>query len=427
MSIKGLPEYGYPMSMLVSSFRTSCWQPEGSVPAHIVEGIIADINQRLWTVDVLAKFDQLSFLNVQVSSPYMHSTNGEGIYVMPEIGAKCHICIPSHGPPPYVLDFIMPSESLPADNTDEKSGGSGDTEGFTYAGGRPKVKPGDIFIRGRDGNFVILHRGGVLQIGSTELAQRIYIPLENLVTDISQNYRHYNTGGSIQWYLAPERSETNPPTILKETYRLLAGDARGSIRIAIGKIKDFVEETDKGANSDLNQLAIGGTANILCEVVYAPDGFGADNGSIDGDTPKKTLLRYFFDEGGSAFLRSEGSILVKARQRVKLASDGDFDIETGGSFSIKAENTCTINGGKSMNLTSKITKLNGGSKPVGHVGSIVDVPLVVLTSMAPIPVVPGAVPGSYMIAPGTPITFITMTGSAVLKGTIKTGNPTILV
>lgn len=403
-----------------TAFRSSWTQPEGISAATIIEGKVVDINLALWTVDIISQFDQKWYLNVQVASPYLHAKRGEGIFVMPEIGAKCHVCIPSDGPPPFVLDFIMPQETLLDATTPDAPAGTEGATNATYAGGRPTVKPGDIMIRGRDGNFMVLHRGGVLQIGATELAQRIYIPLQNLVSDISQNYRHYNTGGSINWFVSSGESESNPPTIRKETFRLLAGDARATIRMAIGQLKDVVAEPQDGATSDLNQLGIGvGDDNpIIVEVAIAPEGFGADNGSVDGSTPEQTVLRYFFDKQGNAFLRSEGSVLLMTRKKLRVVCEDNIDITTKKSFTLTVEDTTRIDGGTLLELTAGITKINGGSKPAAHVGSIVECRITLPLVSTP------AVPGNpVLIPPINPLTGMPQT----VKGTIISGNSTVLI
>jgi hypothetical protein len=405
-----------------SMFRSSWTTQEGVGTAMIVECKVVDLNPVLWTVDCISQFDQKWYLNIQVGSPYMHSKRGEGIYVMPEIGAKCHVCIPSDNCPPFVLDFIMPQESVLDATSDDAPEGTEKPTDSTFAGGRLRAKPGDIIMRGRDGNFVILHRGGVLQVGSSDLSQRIYIPLRNLVCDISQNYQHYNSGGSINWFLASGESDTNPSTIRKETYRLLAGDARATIRVAYGPLKDMVPEPQNGAQSDLSQLGIGTEEDgpVVVEVVIAPDGFSADNGSPDGSTPDQTVLRYFFDKKGSVFMRSEGSVLLHVRRKLRLVVGDNIDITAKKSFTLTVSDTARIDGGKLLELTGKVTKINGGTKPCAHVGSIVEchitVPWVVVA-----PGLPPAVIGTVL--PINPLTGQPQT----VKGTIVSGNPTIQV
>lgn len=408
-----------------SKFRSSWSQTEGGTGARIYEGTVVDVNLVLWTVDVVSAFDSKIWPEVQISSPYIHSNNGEGIYAMPDVGAKCHVCIPSEGSPPFVLDFIMVHEAKQTDT-------EGEVEEPAYSGGRERAKMGDIYIKGRNGNFVTLHRGGVLQIGATELAQRIYIPLQNLVTDISQNYRHYNTGGSINWFLASSESENNPSTISKHTYRLQAADERASIRVSVGRIKDFVTEpiddeasesnaVVSGTRTDLENMNIGAEP-IVCEVVLAPDGFGADDGSIDKNTPGQTKLRYFFDESGAAFMRCEGSVLLRTKGQLKLVASGDVDISTDNNFRLRVKNTSRIEGGDQLDIKAGSITMQGGTAAAAHVGSIVQTPIPeFVVGLVPIPVSnPAGTSVIGIIVPGTKISLVGPSGTT-MPGTITTG------
>jgi len=408
------------------AFRAPYLQPEGAVGAHILEGKVVDINLKLWTVDVISQFDQKWYLNVQVASPYMHSNRGDGIYVMPEIGAKCHVCIPSDGPPPFVLDFIMPQEGMARPDVPDQGDGAQDpnTEA-SFHGGRVRPKPGDIYMRGRDGQFVILHRGGVLQIGSSELAQRIYIPLQNLVTDISQNYRHYNAGGSEGWFLAAGESETNPPTIRRDTYRLLAGDALATIRVTKGKAKDFITAVDGDEISGQEQIGMGSAGSkdnpLIYEVAISPDGFAPDTGTPEASAAKTTVLRYVVDKQGGVTLAADGGVFLYTRKKLRIVAQDSIDIVTKKNFSLTVSETARIDGGKLLEINGKVVKINGGSKPVATVGSLVEIsiglPLSSLTPAAPgAPVLMG--PTGKPTAAGFP--------QPTLQGIITTGNPTIL-
>jgi hypothetical protein len=342
---------------------------------------------------------------------------------MPDLGAKCHVCIPSDSAP-FLQDFIMPQETVPQeDSEDGTSAGEGDRETASFGGGRPRAKPGDIYIKGRNGNFVILHKGGVLQMGSTELAQRICIPLQNLVTDISQNYRHYNSGGAINWFLATGESETNPRTLYRETYRLLAGDKKASIRITSGLLKDFLVEGGE-ATSQLTQLGIGTEAlgsqeedPIVFEVALSPDQFNANDGAITVDSSKESKLRFFFDKKGGVFLRSESAVYLKAARALRLDVGGDLEIHTDTKFNLTAQSSGRIDGGDLLELQGKVTKINGGSKPVAHVGAVVEIRLI-----KPINGISVA-GGPVTIPPIDPITSLPVT----ISGSIVSGNSTVLV
>jgi len=416
-----------------SMFKNAWTIPEGIIGATIVEAKVIDINLVLWTVDCVTQFDQKQYFNVQISTPYIHTNYGEGIYVMPDVGAKCHICIPSDGPPPYVLDFIVSQEIPPVaqETSYQKNYVTGDvttsTTGYTvnddsnvgasFHAGRTRAKPGDIYIKGRDGNFITLHKGGVLQIGATELAQRIYIPLQNLITDISQNYRHYNTGGSINWFLSMGESKTNPPSVYKETYRLLAADKYATIRITKGLLKDVVHESGI-SNSTANSFGMGAKANpIVLEVAITPDGFEAETGATTSSTDKATVLRYFFDKAGNALFRTEANIAIIAKKQLRVAISDNIDISTDKNFKLTAVETLDINGGKLTTIDATKIRLNGGSRAVAFVGSKVTCRLKLPWQGM------GGGPAPVVIPPQHPVTGLPQE----VEGEIISGNTTILV
>lgn len=399
----------------------SFFQPEGTISATIIEGVVADLNLGIWTVDVVSKFDHKFYPNVQISSPYLDPVSGAGIYVMPDIGTKCHLCIPSDGPPPYLLDFIMPSEhSYAQENEDDTTAAAKEDTDKSFGGGRPRPKPGDIYIRGRDGNYIVLHRGGVLQIGCSELAQRIYIPLENLVTDISQNYRHYNTGGSINWFLAPGESKDNPHTVKKDTFRIKAADKYATIRIATGRLNDPVPESISEVKSDMGQYGMATKANpIYCEVTLAPDGFEADSGKSNDDVKNATVLRYFFDAAGNTLLRTQGSVVVHSEKNLTLRAKETMRLETDQLF-VNAK-SATVTAEDFLQINTKGMRVNSGANPAAHVGSVVEVilgPTTPLLLAAPI-----VVPPSLTIPSATPVVVTPTT----IRGTVISGQPKVLI
>src|SRR3972149_11803698 len=82
-SLPGVRPYSEPNPGARASCRSSWSQPEGAVGAHILEGQVVDINLVNWTVDVVTKYDQKYYLNIQVASPFAHFNKGEGIAEKP--------------------------------------------------------------------------------------------------------------------------------------------------------------------------------------------------------------------------------------------------------------------------------------------------------------------------------------------------------
>lgn len=387
-----------------------------------MEARVLDVNLTRWTVDVVTQFDQKYYLNVQVGSPYMNPTRGEGIYAVPEIGSKCLVCIPSDGPPPFIISFIMPQETNPDTRTDDapngvsadgKGGDTGGNSDAVFSGGRIKPKPGDIYIKGRDGNFCILHRGGVLQIGSTALSQRIYIPLGNMITDISQNYHHYNTGGSINWAVSTGESETNPGTYLKQSFRLFANEEKATIRIATGTFKDPIGLTPGafGAN-EVTTEQIGRNEPIIYEVTVAPEKVEADTGSPSVGATSAVKLQFAFDKDGGAYLWGGGSIVLATKKKLVVRAKEGIDLETEGSYRLKSDGA-NIDGGPLLELVGSVVRIGAGTKPVAFQGSAVTITAIPTTPLG-------------IIDPNTGGVVVGPLGLQ-LTGTVTQGNPNVRV
>ncbi len=408
-----------------SKFRSSWTKPEGVFGTLVLECRVVNVNLPNWTVDCTSIFDRRRFFDIQVASPYMHPNNGDGIYCTPDVGAKCVVCIPSDGSAPFVMAFIMPPEQLPLtkEELNNPQEAFATQRGSTYAGGRKRPKMGDIVMRGRDGNFCILHRGGVLQFGATELSQRICIPLGNLMTDISENYNHFNTGGSVNWGIVQGSPDEGQETEYKHTFRVFAGDEFADIRASFGKIHEPVPEPigDAGESSSMSQLGIATGAPVTFEFCMAPGGFETDNGTPTDDARGGTKFKIQFDRDGGGMIRAEGSVTMRVKKSLWITADEDLKlrgkrqvlIESGeGSSFLRMTGSDAVE----LGTGGGVLTLNGGTKPVASVGSIVNIAIT-----APVPILAQVLPPPAPPSPG----FI-MSG-AMFTGMVASGNPTIKV
>lgn len=416
----------------VNRFRSSFTAKEGFTAAQVVQCQVVDVNLTNWTVDCISQFDRKKYFNIQVSSPYMHYSNGEGIYTVPEVGAVCMVCIPSDSSPMFVLSFVMPhaaintaTEDAPEGTTGQKGAPQKYATDATFSGGRPVPKPGDIILKNRDNNFVILHRGGVLQIGATELSQRVFIPLNNLIMDISGNYAHHNTGGTILWGVQEGPSENSPPCLYTHNFRVRANDAEADVRVRVGEVRAPIGEPpgDAGDTEDLAGLEIGDDPKdnpIICEVAVANKGFNTGTGEPATATVfKDTVLRFFFDRKGGTFLRCKGSLLVSSKSKIKIKALDSISIE-GKSFDLTLNDGADINGGAYTHIKGDIVRLGQGAAPVARQGDIVTV--VIPPSIIPVQGIVGGPPGPA--ASGAPVTGFVLGGQLV--GTITSGNSRVL-
>jgi len=258
-------------------------------------------------------------------------------------------------------------------------------------------------MRTRDGNCVILHRGGVLQVGATPLAQRIYIPLNNVIHDVSGNYSHYNTGGTIAWAVGEGPSITHAPTQYMHTVRVYADDKFADIRMTAGKVRTPVPEPDgdTGESDAINQLKLGTEKDspIIYEIAVAPGGFVAESGDLSNKTIRnETVLRFFFDRSGGTFLRAEGNVLLSCRKTLRIKVTEDIIIDGQANLTMTVEKDITINGKNSVSIVGGVVRLGNGHSPVACQGDIVQV-ILPFTPQAAVPT-PMPVSGTIMSGRG---------------------------
>lgn len=444
-------------------FRNSMMSQAFQQPAIIMQCRVINVNMVNWTVDVISQFDRHYFSDIQVLSPYLHYDQGEGIYAMPEVGAVCMVCIPSDTTPPFVAGYVAPMEQLggpqlqtPDDpnsaivttvqavqsvdpnqvtGSDAPAGtrsrGSNTVQypqvDAAFSAGRPAVNPGDIMMRTRDNNFITLKRGGVVQIGSTELAQSIYIPLGDKLMDITGEYEHQNIGGSEHWGIQQGPLVMNPAVQNMECYRVYANDQYCNIRIAKGKVLNPIGEPDgdAGDSDDLANLSIGQDDNYLIYEVAvgnesdSANGFQAVTGDPNSDTVRnETVMRFFFDVAGGVFLRAEGNALFSFHQQLKIKVATTFEIECE-TLSITSSKTGTVGGSSLTTINGALCKFQAGEGlPIARQGDAIQVNMTGVTLQATIiadPLGPTPVPCTISIQSAGPPP----------GGIITTGNPNI--
>jgi hypothetical protein len=274
-----------------------------------------------------------------------------------------------------------------------------------FDGGRPKAKPGDIMMRGRDGQFVILHRGGVLQIGATELSQRIFIPLDNHMLDISERYTHHNVGGSILWGLSEGRNDTAVKNV--ETFRIFANDKFADIRISRGVV---------------NPLPTGAPLpdQVIYEVAVSPKGFNADSGdAASSDTSGNMIYQFALDRSGNVSMTIKGDVFMEVKKKLTIKVSDSFSISSDTTGSVTAKNGLDITGGAYTHVKGDLVRLGKGDTPVALKGSFVQtkVQIPVPSTMILTTPVAGVMTVDVPPVPGTPCNVIIQVAAPILSMT----------
>lgn len=253
------------------------------------------------------------------------------------------VCMPGDGTP-FILCFITPHERPDADEDD----GSGATDGTTgedeeearstvsFKAGRPNLQQGDIMIRTRDGNGVWFRRGGVVEVGATSIAKRIYIPLLNYIRDFCENYELSTGGGRLSWNVA--RSDQNPDdeaaAVLGIMGRDMAQHEFGTVAVQIG----HVDETKR--------LRI----EIAPQKVHPVD-LTVSDGSV-------FILE--IDEEGSLTSNAgkDCTIEIGGEQSVTVSGSATHTYSSGLTEDITGDQATTVSGSHSLEATSSSETLS---------------------------------------------------------------------
>ena len=303
----------------------------GTNTVVIEEARIINVDMAHWTADVVTKNSQRQLIDLQWAHPYFHFAGGEGIYVMPEVGARVQVCMPSDSSP-FILCFLTTFERE-ATNTSDTTGGAqaslqpedseseGNPREVTFRSGRPKMEQGDIMLRTRDGNAIWLHRGGVVEIGATPVSRRFYIPLLNYIRDVCENYEMKSLAGEMSWQVM--RADQNPQGDAEALFTLASRnysqDEFATVMLRVGHVDDS------------NRLRL----------TIAPNKINPVSGEVDGEAVFNMEIT------------ESGDLTVTVKQDVDVTVDGDLTENVSGSVTQEygSDHNLTVGGGQSVEVS----------------------------------------------------------------------------
>lgn len=311
----------------------------------VEEAVITDVNRNTWTVTADTKHSGKTVPDIQIGVPYHHYEAGEGFHHLPEVGAICYLAWPSDNTPPFILCYIGAAASQtstdgePARSTPD---GSGSPTDVSFRSKRPNLNPGDIAITTRDENFLYLRRGGIVQIGATPIAQRIYIPILNYIKDFCENYEMQAFGGDVAWTVG--RQEDDPAGNAPATYTFhlneFAQDEKATVRIR-----------------HLPLTGPGGGDKSAWEINVAPQ-------NIDRDTGEVTDAVYTF----IVTTTGDQTEMVGASRSVTVKGDDTLDVQGDLSVTVSGDTSMSSNG-KTEIIASGDAVLGGAQVKIGGRGA----------------------------------------------------------
>ena len=277
-------------------------------------GRVIDVDVDNYTVSVVTEFAMKPFTGIPFATPYQHYNNGEGIYFMPEVGSMCWICEPSDGKRPFVVGWAAASSK-------------GD-----YTSGKMQLNPGDIYLGTRDANFMILRRGGVVQVGGGPLSQRLFLPVQNTIRDICENYSLQTLGGELSWSVGrtQETTDGKAPTSLVLEAREYSNDPNPVAILSIG--------SHGSDSSPIMDLSIRTSSEDNAEV------------SISVSMTKAGKVEMEIKDD-FAFI-GHGAYSVSVDKEMSLSSTNDMSLESkSGKVTIKSASEMSVQGGSSTTVS----------------------------------------------------------------------------
>ena len=301
---------------------------ESGYQGAVVETVrIVNVNIDAWSVDAVGEYGNKRFFDIQVMTPYFHYLNGEGIYAMPEVGALAWLCKGSSGKwaEAFILGFKAPHDE--------------DSDGFRD--GRSALNPGDIMMATRDENFIILRRGGVVQIGSTPICQTMYVPINNIIRHFCEKFEVNAFGGELLWetWRREESSDEDIFTTFYLNVKEKASDPAHVARLSIGSHGDgdplrlqltmYPDGTD-GAEF-VADLQIDNEGNVTWDSRFNYTIVAAKNFTVTTEEESITL-------------DSAKDFYAKSAEAMNLESSGDMMAASGGKAELSAAKGLTIDG-----------------------------------------------------------------------------------
>lgn len=301
--------------------------------AVIESGRVIDVDIDTYTLSVTTQFTKKPQSGVSFATPYQHFAEGEGIYFMPEVGSLCWVCFPSDGSRPFVLSWAAASD-----------------EG-NFKSKKMDLNPGDIYLGTRDGNFLILRRGGVLQIGGGPLAQRMYLPINNTIRDFCENYKLHTLGGDLEWTIKREENTTDGkrPASLRVHAREFANDPKPVAELEIGS-----HQGDEATILSLNIKASGETgADRKISLSFTKEGNAVWDVQQDVSW---TVKRNFSLSAEEDVAIEAGTTLQLNGETVEATSSGDMNLKSN-------TGTLTLEAAQLVDVVGRM-RVGGGSYPV---------------------------------------------------------------
>lgn len=313
-------------------------------------------------------------------TPVFLSPNGQGMWFLPEVGTRVLVGTVGKGTRNEYTFLIGAAFAIDQDPLDvgDDAVNDGETDEdpieVDFRNNRAIHQPGDIVLSSSDRNFMIMRKGGIIELGATQIAKRFYIPLQNVIRDLCQIYEMQNSAGMFQMVRkendltwgkveveipapAPDgetKTETieidKVPTEMNLRVKQFESDAAPMVSIDLGNItrtsmeaegEDPKKSTGSRIHSGYTELSENGLANLVARINI------------------NNRLKVFVDKNGNYTTETNGAELhTHMGPRSQNIYRGNYVEEFLGSFTgfynnvnESITNTKTVRAGREINTS----------------------------------------------------------------------------
>ena len=236
-------------------------------------GVIAAVDTTHYTCTVRTEYSLLYDVPI---TPLFLSPNGQGAWFLPEVGTRVLVGTIGKGSrneytfligASFGVDQDPDAEQVPSTDGDSAEGVST----IDFRNNRPILQPGEIVLSSSDRNFVVMRKGGIVEIGATQAAKRFYVPLQNLVRDLCQIYELQNSAGSL--HMTRKESDQTWGTVDLEIPAAAPDGEAATETVTVSKIPTEMNLRVKAYESDSSPSISIDFGNVTRTVV-AEEGLG---------------------------------------------------------------------------------------------------------------------------------------------------------
>jgi hypothetical protein len=345
---------------------------EGLRKVKVMLGTVFSTDKVKWTAVVQ---DQRGGRHegVQIMPTYVNAGGG-GSFHLPETGSSVWLAFNSED----AIPFIVGGASLPLAATttvDEEGvevaegveGTVVDGDPNDYRMNRPVINEGDHVVSSSDGNFVIVRKGGGIEIGASQVAQRLYFPLNNFIRDVCENYEMFSAGGKLEIKARRfDESQTAAPVdgeeVDEETEAL--AEAGGPVPVEFRlQLKEFAEE------APIIDVGLGRIAEEDGEVL--PGQRNATDDPIVARVIINNRYRFWADRSGGVASYTHGAATHSVNGREARYNQAGFFHEVRGLFSAQyGDQNVTVKRMRTELVGANYSRTVRGDSIIKHEGTL---------------------------------------------------------